>query len=1110
MSIHGNLSKRPPLDGTVHIDTQEPSAQPSSSNNNDVAGVLRRNQACLQCRRRKLKCDAARPHCATCVRSYRHLLRTSPKSNPVLCCDYDDGASNQVEEGDSQNKSNAGPAGAPANEEEETSGIANGSKKKRKATGEGRRKKKEEEFEEERDRLTKQIQELQARLADKPRIPAPAFSSSLFQNATAPSPNTFINFFTSNPSQPASNSQADPMWGNYDPLEQIQSQHTHLVNLGSSSANVSHCSGGPSPANQASETSRRSSSLHNNTSTPNLTSGESSSGANILSPGEIFNFSPADISNDAWKGAVPDTNDQNKSQNWQSFNPNDLSSTVDPLKGQPQWQSLESVSATFTTTVDGNVGRDLQMETEINMDGLEAGLDAAMQQQILMDLFWPGWPAKLPEPNVVNDLIESFFDQIPNLPRILHRPRFLARMALPPTHSNFPHPALIHAICAAAAARCPEEVYSKSTRDKQWEKLEFSVGCISDSESVRTGFGLRQTMFAKEAVQDGLNTGNRLFDVVRAMIILCRVFIDDTRMLECWAYAGLVARMILPLGLNVRSAELSLKSVMLPPPLDALEREERRATVWMAFYHDTVASAASGWGTSMSLDELTVALPVSAKEFENGSEFMESNSQDAESPDLFLKHPVVDSFVMVTKATILLNRANRFVRKWKNRHLRPNDDMDGMDKPEFRELANSIACFQMSFPSALRNACKLNSRRRLDADLVAAHLIPHSATICLYEPFADLDNPSDQPTRRLLSATQGIVGIVQQLASAVGGEGEKFASVMHSSASVCFVTAARTSLLFMRHALNNGDEVSASSHHTDCDMVRLALSYFGASFKIGQHHAQLIEYFLDRAANPTFEKLLAHYPDHPRPGVPALTRDADFGSCVENALNVKRGYWRIKTRPSFSGTGFDEYSANSGHSHSYPGFSQAQTYINNKFNPPSGPGVAGISPIGSGNTPESQGNDGSGTGSGVGGASLKDISMDSSPAPGLNSGSGASAPAGGGQGAADLWHDQFYALDDQYAADSSRAQQSSSTQKVEYMNSVSAQCPTDLSKQPAPVPTLMPESEATPTRLTSFISETNNVINITGLGSGMNKGDDGLRWVKDHMNKYPWSENERK
>jgi hypothetical protein len=92
-------------------------------------------------------------------------------------------------------------------------------------------------------------------------------------------------------------------------------------------------------------------------------------------------------------------------------------------------------------------------------------------------------------------------------------------------------------------------------------------------------------------------------------------------MLECWAFNGLVARMILPLGLNVRSAELSLKSVMLPPPSDALEREERRAAMWFAFYHDTVSvvevfldtcgpdvpqisSSASGWGTSIQLDEL--------------------------------------------------------------------------------------------------------------------------------------------------------------------------------------------------------------------------------------------------------------------------------------------------------------------------------------------------------------------------------------------------------------------------------------------------------------------------------------------------------------------------
>ena len=89
-------------------------------------------------------------------------------------------------------------------------------------------------------------------------------------------------------------------------------------------------------------------------------------------------------------------------------------------------------------------------------------------------------------------------------------------------------------------------------------------------------------------------------------------------MLDCWIFSGLATRMILPLGLNVRSAEFSLKSAMLPSPVDALEREERHATVWMAFYHDTVCSrvqnwvqadqqigsAASGWGSSLSIDEL--------------------------------------------------------------------------------------------------------------------------------------------------------------------------------------------------------------------------------------------------------------------------------------------------------------------------------------------------------------------------------------------------------------------------------------------------------------------------------------------------------------------------
>jgi hypothetical protein len=36
--------------------------------------ALRRNQACRPCRKRKLKCDAARPHCGTCVKHWQTLV----------------------------------------------------------------------------------------------------------------------------------------------------------------------------------------------------------------------------------------------------------------------------------------------------------------------------------------------------------------------------------------------------------------------------------------------------------------------------------------------------------------------------------------------------------------------------------------------------------------------------------------------------------------------------------------------------------------------------------------------------------------------------------------------------------------------------------------------------------------------------------------------------------------------------------------------------------------------------------------------------------------------------------------------------------------------------
>jgi len=331
-------------------------------------------------------------------------------------------------------------------------------------------------------------------------------------------------------------------------------------------------------------------------------------GKNTSVPGGLSNFSPSGILSFPPSPADPKT----CGMGWRE---------ADPDAGKPvgTWRDVETTSNIFNPNdFSKSAGLGNPVNAPFSADDDTQGMDAATQQQLLLDLFWPGWPPNLPQPHVVNELVDSFFNLVPNMPRLLNRARLLARLALPPTHSNFPHPALLHAICASASAWCDPKVYMDPisteysgmmpgagihAQGHYFANMNKWQGQVNDGAN--TSFATQQAFYGKEAVQEGLNTGNRLFDVVRAMIIFSRVFIDDTRwvvphesgseakseyrMLECWAYSGLVARMILPLGLNVRSAELSLKSVMLPPPADALEREERRITVWMAFYHDTVS-----------------------------------------------------------------------------------------------------------------------------------------------------------------------------------------------------------------------------------------------------------------------------------------------------------------------------------------------------------------------------------------------------------------------------------------------------------------------------------------------------------------------------------------
>jgi hypothetical protein len=113
-----------------------------------------------------------------------------------------------------------------------------------------------------------------------------------------------------------------------------------------------------------------------------------------------------------------------------------------------------------------------------------------------------------------------------------------------------------------------------------------------------------------------------------------------------------------------------------------------------------------------------------------------------------------------------------------------------------------------------------------------AHMVPHAAIICLYEPFADISDPNDGASRRILSAAQAIVSLLHNISTTLPGNMTYMADILHSNGSVCLVTAARTSLIFYRFALNQQDFQAAEGHRMEIETVRVSLQAFGKRFKV--------------------------------------------------------------------------------------------------------------------------------------------------------------------------------------------------------------------------------------------------------------------------------------
>ncbi|OCF78937.1 hypothetical protein I204_00881 [Kwoniella mangroviensis CBS 8886] len=718
--------------------------KPKQRKLNRTLPQLKRNAACIPCRRRRIKCDAGKPHCSSCVRSYHFLARTQPdeeRDARGIQCFYEEDAEDVDEDRHhavhmhSKGDNLKGASGSSPME------MPRGTKRKGTSVDEDPR--------DVIKKLEEKVAELQQALA----------ATSMYSNPP-----------------------------------------------GSSTTITSNAGCGPAyvPPQQRSQ--------------PII---ETSSWA-----GPTPNQFPADFL------SAP-------------YNPPDVAPTVSDTAAIPPF------NAPFVTPLglpqDGSApqptGPPRRSTLPTSSDDIDA--EAGRFSGPFLDILFPGWPPKLPTPSMLDHLVETFFNMVPSVPRVLHRQTFLTRLALPPTHADFPHVALLHAICATAArytaavkCRPVPEAIEKTNQDA---KRANGKGLPYDDPADETCFSERNARYAMNAMKFEHVSGRGLLDMLQAMIVMGHWGQSSAKWIEGWIIIGSGGRLAICLGLLDYQPDNfgmpALRQSILGPPKTDAEREERRAVMYYIMTYDCISAASSGWPNSLPIEELTARMPCHRNDFAKLDDIPE-NPQSYHSPDLWTYHPVADGFNMMLKGVILLSRACRFIRKCRN--MEPADRLIARQVPEFKQIDSDIAAFNLHFPPALRYPVQYlqGHAKGVDADLIAAHLIPRIASIFLHEPFADVSDPSCVSAARILMEARAVLNIVYLVVSSN-------ADISYMVMPICscnyFFTAARTLLLFYQRALETGDRSAAHSFRNEIAVFKIAFQALSSRFAMGARHLIMIE-----------------------------------------------------------------------------------------------------------------------------------------------------------------------------------------------------------------------------------------------------------------------------
>ncbi|KAJ7293658.1 hypothetical protein C8J57DRAFT_1269605 [Mycena rebaudengoi] len=458
----------------------------------------------------------------------------------------------------------------------------------------------------------------------------------------------------------------------------------------------------------------------------------------------------------------------------------------------------------------------------------------------LMDLLFLGWNPDLPDPATLNHYIDIFFKCDPCGSRVLHRPSFLASMLLPPRDPGFPHSAILHAICTAASRWSPHNVVTLPDGTRRDQFAEFHAG--------KTRHYMDKTMAS----------GEDIFPVMQACILLSWYFYQEGRWVEVWIFAGFLTRVAVPLRLNYPGTFTThgnnSPGAYLAPPRDFRDLESRRRTWWMTIVFDRIASV-GGWIHAVDERDLGTELPLRNTDFES-EVAVPSNPQDLSTPDVFIRHPpqYTDSFLLLIKAVMLFGRVTDYnVRGNLRAPTAPSKNQNPFFLEGFKEL-DKLVCtdFLESLPQIFKNNSGVTDAAEgcaLDTDLYMVHIVPHAATITLHNPYLDFTDPSCASTSRCVNSARSILGAYYMLSAT-----SLDITRLHPFVVICWYLAAVVQVQLCKYFIEIGDSERESTVWGEINVLRFAMLAYGHRSPIGTRQEGLLQGVMREIVRTTAQK----------------------------------------------------------------------------------------------------------------------------------------------------------------------------------------------------------------------------------------------------------------